>query len=215
MKQILAGVYQIVNQVNNKCYVGSSINLKKRLAAHKNLLNAGEHHSAYLQHAWNKYGESAFDFTILCFCCKEDTLKYEQHYLDEMHPEYNFAKCARAPFLGRHFSEEHKLKLSEALRGIKNPSYGKHPSAETRRKISEARKGIVVSEETRKKLSEVNKGHIVSEETRRKISESQKGRIVSEETCKKISEANKGKHHLTEEHKQKLSEALKRYWESI
>ena len=51
---------------------------------------------------------------------------------------------------GKHFSEEHKNKLSEAHKG-------KQLSEETRNKMSEAKKNM--SEETRKKISEANKGN--------------------------------------------------------
>lgn len=59
---------------------------------------------------------------------------------------------------GRKFSEEHKKKISESLKGKKNPLYGKHPSEEAKKKMSEAKKGHQVSEETKKKISEYRKG---------------------------------------------------------
>lgn len=55
-------------------------------------------------------------------------------------------------------SEEHRRKISEALRGSKNPNYGKKRSLETCRKISETKKRIELSEETRRKMSEAKKG---------------------------------------------------------
>ena len=53
-----------------------------------------------------------------------------------------------------------------------------------------------------------NKGNNHSEETRLKMSESLKGRTLSEEHRQKLSEANKGKHH-SEESRRKMSEAHK------
>lgn len=53
---------------------------------------------------------------------------------------------------------------------------GKHPTEETRLKMSEARKGKVLPEETRKKISEAHKGITPSKETREKISKSLSGR---------------------------------------
>ena len=58
---------------------------------------------------------------------------------------------------GKHLSEEHKKKLSEASKGEKNPMYGKHFSEESKKKMSEAKKGKKLSEETKKKLSEAHK----------------------------------------------------------
>ena len=74
---------------------------------------------------------------------------------------------------GKHHSAETRKKISEALKGEKNPRFGKpacnngkHHSAETRKKISEALKGEKCyifgkhhSAETRTKMSESHKGN--------------------------------------------------------
>ena len=94
---------------------------------------------------------------------------------------------------GKHFSEEHKKKLSEANKGEKNHNYGKQFSEEIKKKLSEAHKGKHLSEETKKKLSEAmkgKKGKPKSEETRKKMSDAKKN--MSEETRKKMSDAKKG-----------------------
>jgi len=57
---------------------------------------------------------------------------------------------------GKHFgtlSSEHKLKISEAIKGVKHPMYGEHHSEESRRKMSEVKKGKYPSNETRSKMS--------------------------------------------------------------
>ena len=83
--------------------------------------------------------------------------------------------------LGKHLSEEHKKKLSEANKGKyageNNPMYGKTHTEETRKKLSEALKGKSKSEETRKKMSDAKKGKYASEETRKKLSEAHKGKM--------------------------------------
>lgn len=96
---------------------------------------------------------------------------------------------------GKHLTEEHKKKISEAQKGEKSYMYGKHAhhTEETRKKISLANKGRAKSKETREKLSKALKGRIISEETLKKRSESLKGRIISEEHKRKISLANKGR----------------------
>ena len=72
---------------------------------------------------------------------------------------------------GKHFSEEHKNKLSEAHKK------GKHLSEEHKNKIGEAHKGKKRSEETRKKIAEAKKN--ISEETRKKMSEAKKGNTAT------------------------------------
>lgn len=75
------------------------------------------------------------------------------------------------------FTEEHKRKISESMKGRKPYNV----TNETRKKMSEAKKNQSV--ETRKKISESLKGH----------KGWTKGKPRSEETRKKLSEAKKGK----------------------
>lgn len=64
MKRI-SGIYCIINLINNKKYVGSSINIHKRWKDHLYALKIGTHRNEHLQHAWNKYNEESFKFIIL------------------------------------------------------------------------------------------------------------------------------------------------------
>lgn len=59
------GIYQILNLINNKSYIGSSVQIRKRKNQHYNSLRCNKHHNQHLQAAWNKYGESNFVFRIL------------------------------------------------------------------------------------------------------------------------------------------------------
>ena len=60
-----SGIYQILNKLNNKIYVGSAVNLSNRWSTHKCKLKQNKHGSPILQNAWNKYGEDAFKFEVL------------------------------------------------------------------------------------------------------------------------------------------------------
>lgn len=78
---------------------------------------------------------------------------------------------------GKHLSSEHRKKLSEAKRGENNPNFGKHHSEEHRQKIAEALKGKHHSEERRQKNSLVHIGKHHSADTRHKLSKSLKGML--------------------------------------
>jgi len=143
----VGGVYAIVNKINGKRYIGSSIHLSTRFADHKRKLMKNRHTNHHLQCAWNKYGESNFDFVILENTGHKDAIeitKLEQTYLDSFHPAYNILPFARVGH-GRKHTEETKQKMREHhadFRGEKNPMFGKHYhifgrhcSEDTKRKI--------------------------------------------------------------------------------
>ena len=211
----MVGIYQIVNIVDGKRYVGQSVNISKRKYEHFLKLKRNVHGNRYLQRAYNKYGVSSFKFVVLLYCSKDDLTLYEQMCVDGLNPEYNICK-----------------ECVDSCRGV-------HPTEETRNKMSESRKGKSFSEETRNKMSESNRRreyHPASEETRRKMSESQKKRFqispVSNETrnkmssnwksgqkikrkkqekCeKKVAPIKLNKRNLTEETIKKMSESAKK-----
>lgn len=95
---IITGVYVLVNILNNHKYIGSSINIRKRIFQHRSALRSNKHHSRHLQNAYNKYGEDKFEIMILETCEPiKDTLEFlEQKYLD-LKPEYNVAPKAYIP----------------------------------------------------------------------------------------------------------------------
>ena len=83
------GIYMIINLINGKKYIGSSINIRHRLWGHRATLRHNKHYNNLLQRAWNKYGEENFDFSILEKCPEEKRFERKQYYVDSLHPEYN------------------------------------------------------------------------------------------------------------------------------
>jgi group I intron endonuclease len=203
------GIYLIINTLDGRVYVGSSMDIRQRFSMHRSYLRRGCHPNAHLQRAWSKYGEGAFEIRIVEECVEELLEVREQFWInhyDSMNDNkgYNFRKADRH---GR-LTEEHKRKISEAHRGM---TY----SEETKKRLSEINRGRKLSDEHRRKLSEAhrgnqyNKGKHPSEETRRKIGDAHRGLRRSDETRRKISEANKGK-VISPEHRSAVSEANRR-----
>jgi len=63
---IKTGVYVIRNKITGAVYVGStSHDFRIRFKTHRKLLRRNQHDNAYLQNAWNKYGEVNFEFLIV------------------------------------------------------------------------------------------------------------------------------------------------------
>ena len=65
---MVSGIYCIENKINNKKYIGQSIDIDRRWQEHKNELNRNAHANQYLQNAWNKYDAFNFDFYIIKAC---------------------------------------------------------------------------------------------------------------------------------------------------
>lgn len=79
------GVYCFKNKINNKIYIGSAKNLRKRFVQHISNLRLNKHHSIHFQNAWNKYKEENFEYNVIELV--EDIsilLVREQYYLDTL-----------------------------------------------------------------------------------------------------------------------------------
>jgi group I intron endonuclease len=116
------GVYEIKNKVNGKRYIGSTImSFSKRLEHHRCLLKNGTHKNAYLQNAWNKYGEDNFEFNIIEVvdpCC---TLEVEQTYLDDCEDCYNINPLASGtPNMSKETIEKRTKTFTETNREATN-----------------------------------------------------------------------------------------------
>lgn len=115
-------IYKIRNVVNNKFYVGSTVNTEIRFKAHRRHLRKGKHQSPHMQAAWNKYGEDCFKFEVIEHVENpEDLLKAEQLWLNEHAGKpycYNWATDASAPMRGKKHTDETKIKLKEAAQKV-------------------------------------------------------------------------------------------------
>ena len=110
-----SGVYQIKNKVNDKSYIGSSINIKNRLYKHLWMLKNNKHDNVYLQSSFNKYGENSFEFNILEYCDESKLIITENKYIEllktlKTHNGYNLALINE--FRRNCFIDEVKIKNS-------------------------------------------------------------------------------------------------------
>lgn len=82
------GIYEIKNTINNKRYIGSSIDLKKREKVHFKELEKGSHHSIKLQTDYLAFNKKDFIFTVL-ENCKQSVLKVREQFYIERFNSYN------------------------------------------------------------------------------------------------------------------------------
>lgn len=94
-----SGIYCIINIKNNKKYIGSSINITRRLSSHRAYLRSNSHINRILQNAWNKYTSQCFECYVLEFCNEDLLLEREQFYIDQLNPEYNITKLVERNIL--------------------------------------------------------------------------------------------------------------------
>lgn len=98
-----SGIYKWTNKLNGKVYIGSSVNLSKRLSNYYNYNNLIKFQQNMLIHkALLKYGYSNFSLEILEYCEPSDVIKREQYYIDKLNPEYNLHPTAGSPFGYKH-----------------------------------------------------------------------------------------------------------------
>jgi len=75
------GIYKIINDVDGKMYIGSSITLGKRLKHHEYRLLSNAHHNNYLQNSVNKYGIDKFRFEIIEECNEDNLVDRENYHI--------------------------------------------------------------------------------------------------------------------------------------
>lgn len=81
----MIGIYKITNIINNKVYIGQSINIEKRVKEHFYKVQCSKDISfnSILHQAIRKYGAENFTWEVLIECSIEDIDKLEQKYIQE------------------------------------------------------------------------------------------------------------------------------------
>lgn len=214
----MRGIYRILNKVNNKMYVGSTVDFDTRWREHKTGLVGGRHFNPYLQRAWDKYGEGNFVFEVVEEVVEEDTvlLACEQRYLDAWFPTgflYNIATDAKAWMRGRvgkanpSYGKRHTVFSKQLMRESQerywennpHPWIGKHHTEESKQKNRESTIAYYASHD------HPAKGKPKSKEHKAKLS------IATIEWHKTHENPFKGRHH-TEESNRKNSESNKEWY---
>ena len=155
----MAVIYEIINTINNMCYIGQTRrSLKERLNHHKNEHRRG----TPFYHAIKKYGWENFTVNIIEECEIEQLNEREIYWIAEkktLYPDgYNLT-------IGGNQCGHHQL---------------------TREKISRQRTGMKFSESHKESMRRARLGTKASEETKRKMSIALKGKRHKEETKIKL-----------------------------
>lgn len=96
-----AGIYMWTNKLNGKKYVGSSVDLRRRLLEYYNVNRLLNEKSMPINVSLLKYGYHNFSLTILEFCSIDSLVSREKHFFDIYSPEYNILKTPGSPDRGK------------------------------------------------------------------------------------------------------------------
>ena len=85
----ICAVYKITNTITGDFYIGSSKDVKRRLAEHKctSRWNKCKNNPMYLD--MQKFGVDKFEFEILAEVEAGSLKEMEQQFIEKMHPTYN------------------------------------------------------------------------------------------------------------------------------
>lgn len=112
-------IYKITNNITNKCYIGQTINFKKRISSHldlyKNKDSKGAQRPMYKD--MRKYGIDNFTFEVLEECKESCSNEREEYYIKKFNSVkkgYNHEQSGKHKF----HTEETKKKISNSQKVI-------------------------------------------------------------------------------------------------
>jgi group I intron endonuclease len=159
---VKSGIYIIFSQLKSeRFYIGSALNLRERKWNHFSNLKNNKHPNKIIQNHYNKYGIEDLQFEILEYVeDKTKLIEREQFYIDELKPYFNICKIAGRfdnMWLGKHHSEETRIKMSKSAIGKNIWTKDKPKSEEHKRKISNSHIGLKRSDKSIEKQKETCK----------------------------------------------------------
>lgn len=227
----ISGIYKIQSIIKTeRCYIGSAKSIHNRWLVHLNDLKKGVHHSKKLQRHFNKYGKSDLVFSVIIGCDQDDLISTEQFFIDSIKPYFNNSMTAGSNLgLKRGPSWNKGIKTGiipkTAFKTGQSP-WNKGCKA-TKEPWNKGTKGIMKAWNKGKKYHFHNKrdntvylNRKVSEATRQKCREGVAKRPPISDSTREIMRQNKlgNKNMLgksrSEETKKRVSDGLKRYYES-
>lgn len=156
----MSTIYEFVNNINRKVYVGQAVDYKQRIRNHK--FNLKQDKNTPFYNALKKYGWENFSINIIEECEANELNEREVYWINEKKSLY-----------------------PNGYNLLEGGNQARHNDI-TKQKISNGRKGIKFSESHIENLRKSHLGYIMPEEQKKKISKSNKGKVVSEETKRKL-----------------------------
>ena len=89
MAEIISGIYKIINTITGDFYIGSSKDVKQRLACHKCQSTWNEHPNNPMYLDMQEYGKDKFVFEVLEVVEIDKLKETEQQFIETLKPTYN------------------------------------------------------------------------------------------------------------------------------
>lgn len=216
----VSGIYCIQNNITGKRYIGSSIDVKRRLSEHRSDLRSGKHANPYLQASFNSHGEAEFTFSLVEKVDRPNLASREKYWIDYYdsfisNNGYNVEAPYRGPVL-----EETKAKISAANKGkVRTPEMRKAAS-DLRKGQAAWNRGLTKDDPRLEKCIRKPGAFHHTEETKKKISINRtgikpkvvpRGYKLSQEVKDNMSQGKRNFYQL-EENRKAHSERMKQWW---
>lgn len=174
----MTGIYKFQNKLNNKVYIGQSINVSDRYTYHMKQSKGNAKNKLVLHKALLKYGIDNFDFEVLCICPKEDLNiqeKYWIKYWESYTKGYNQNEGGTGGNTFKYHSDAKKQEIRTKLSGRtpwNKDAIGVMPEPWNKGKTD------IYSEATIEKIKLARSKQVFTEETRKKKSDNMKNGFV-------------------------------------
>ncbi len=186
-------IYKITNKLNNKCYIGQTINdVENRWNDHRKCIGT-QTGCPGLRRAFEKYGLDNFKFEIIIICFDKDMSKYEKEYIkkyDSYNNGYNLTHGGEEGgfFKGCKHTLENVAKIKQHWANYNaNPDNMKLRSERMKTKYADPK-----NREEHGKIMKEAYAHIIAE-----------GRFIKQSK------------HISTETKQKIRESIQKYYNTI
>ena len=140
-------IYKSTNKINNKCYIGQTVNFKNRKYRHE--YDSTKKSTVYFTRAIAKYGINNFEWEILVECPVEDLNAQEIYWIKYWE---SFGKKGYNLTISGKSSSGYK-QTKEHIQNNINTRLGKKQSDKTKEKMRIAQTGKKLSDKTKNKIS--------------------------------------------------------------
>lgn len=112
----MIGIYKITNKINNKCYIGQSVDITRRIREHRNCKSKSQGIDSAIQ----KYGIDNFTFEIVEECTQQELNEKEIYWIQYYNSYLKGYNETSGGAFASHFNLLDKEKLQQIIFDLQN-----------------------------------------------------------------------------------------------